>query len=385
MSLTSYLVRYLFSIIKKRTRNRINALAKKSSSQVTFHLSIIYLALTTALLAGFGYAAVLAVLLSYGLPNGSWWVPMIQAHGHAQLMGWTGLFIIGVSLYFVPRLTGKPLRFPSWGKWIGLLIGGGILLRSIIQPLLEVVATGLARAFLRWGMGLAGVAELVGVGLYLVLLVATMRGSLQGRPRPAFGEVKLFLMTMFAGWLLYSLLTTWLTVAAACQGNSLLDMAWNRYAADLYLGLVLLPVTMAFSVRTFPLYLRLPPPRWPVQKVGLLYLLGFAVEQGTVLLRLTDVLVDISWGIRLETVGQGIKGLALLWFVWELDVLLRRKSPWTVERIGTPSEAVRKRPRPRLPDYGEFGRFEWLLYSAYGWLVLAALFEVGMAVGVLVG
>jgi hypothetical protein len=31
--------------------------------------------------------------------------------------------------------------------------------------------------------------------------------------------------------------------------------------------------------------------------------------------------------------------------------------------------------RPGLPDYGEFGRFEWLLYAAYVWLIVAACGE----------
>ena len=38
---------------------------------------------------------------------------------------------------------------------------------------------------------------------------------------------------------------------------------------------------------------------------------------------------------------------------------------------------MRRRPRrPGLPDYGEFGRFELLVYSAYTWLILAAGSEI---------
>ena len=46
----------------------------------------------------------------------------IQAHGHAQLFGWVGSFILGISLYILPKFRGRPLRTFSlvwsiWGLW----------------------------------------------------------------------------------------------------------------------------------------------------------------------------------------------------------------------------------------------------------------------------
>lgn len=46
----------------------------------------------------------------------------IQAHGHAQLFGWVGSFILGISLYILPKFRGRPLRSFSlvwlvWGLW----------------------------------------------------------------------------------------------------------------------------------------------------------------------------------------------------------------------------------------------------------------------------
>ena len=66
-----------------------------------------------------------------------------------------------------------------------------------------------------------------------------------------------------------------------------------------------------------------------------------------------------------------IKCGVILWFIWELDVLTRRRP---VERPARFLQIGPDRPptRPGLPDYGEFGRFERLVYSAYAWLVLAA-------------
>ena len=47
---------------------------------------------------------------------------------------------------------------------------------------------------------------------------------------------------------------------------------------------------------------------------------------------------------------------------------------------------LERRPtRPGLPDYGEFGRFERLVYAAYIWLVLGAGGEVVSGLATLVG
>jgi hypothetical protein len=41
-----------------------------------------------------------------GAASQSW----IQAHGHAQLFGWVGSFILGISLYALPKFRGAALR-----------------------------------------------------------------------------------------------------------------------------------------------------------------------------------------------------------------------------------------------------------------------------------
>lgn len=348
------------------------------ASHAKFHIVFIYAALAIALTSGFGYAAILAFLIGFDLPMGDWLVSALQAHGHAQLYGWTGLFIVGVSLHFIPRMTGAPLRFPRLLPWTCGLLAGGVGLRAVAQPLLDVYAGGAVRLALRWGMGLAALEEVTGVGFYLLLVITSMRGS--SADRPAMRPIRPFLVTALIGWGLSTVLVTCLSLGAALGDRSVLDLAWNRFASDLYLGLVLLPVGMAFSVRTFPLYLRLPAPRWRIPRVAGLYLFGFALEKLPELLGLLG-LFPSEGGLRmpLSGAGRGIKGMALIGFVWELDILLRRKTPWTVERVGEPGPDRRKT-REGLPDYGEFGRFEQLLYAAYVWLFVAAGLDVGSGV-----
>jgi len=53
----------------------------------------------------------------------------IQAHGHAQIFGWIGTFILGIGFYSIPKLTGRSVQ-PAARGWIAwLLWATGVLLR----------------------------------------------------------------------------------------------------------------------------------------------------------------------------------------------------------------------------------------------------------------
>jgi len=59
-----------------------------------------------------------------------------------------------------------------------------------------------------------------------------------------------------------------------------------------------------------------------------------------------------------------------------LDIIFKTKQDWTEEQN---EECVPRRrdPRKGFPDYGGFGRFEWLIRSAFIWLVIG-LFLIGL-------
>lgn len=78
--------------------------------------------LEAALLLGAGGGFVLATILTLtqalAVPLGPWWTALAQAHGHLQLYGWAGLFVLGVAFHFLPRLRGTPLAAPWLVPWI---------------------------------------------------------------------------------------------------------------------------------------------------------------------------------------------------------------------------------------------------------------------------
>ena len=359
-----------------------------------FHIGYIWVALVTALGGGFAVGAYMALAVGYGWPLPRAFSSLIQTHGHLQLVGWTGLFIMGVSLYFVPRLAGVPLARPHWCRGILGLLAAGLFLRTIGQMALLGLRTP---AFGLWLLAGSGLLEWCGMLLYVALLLGTMRGRAPGkRPvklgrsadavaggeRPALLAVKPYFGMMVGGWLVYACLNLLLLLHMALRHSSVVHPGWNAFAVQVFLGLVLLPVAWAFSVRTFPLYLRLAVPDWPVRRFAYAYLCSwclYALPMAPVVFTLAP-----STALALAHVGLVSKGGVIVWFVWKLDVLTHYRAPWTVRRRLHPGPE-RRPTRPGLPDYGEFGRFEHLVYAAYVWLVLGACCDIGLGVTALVG
>lgn len=117
----------------------------------------------------------------------------IQAHGHAQMFGWIGLFIMGVGYYMIPRFrSARVPSIPLAASSLYLMLGG-ILARALGQPRADIPAWG-------WLMTAGAAAELVAVGVFAWLTV----GSWRGRAFPRRFQEK---------WILASL--TWLIVVSA--------------------------------------------------------------------------------------------------------------------------------------------------------------------------
>lgn len=340
--------------------------------QAEFQISYIWMALIIALFVGFAVGAHLAFVIGFDFPLGKGFHSFIQTHGHVQLVGWAGLFIIGISLHFIPRLTSVPISQPQWIKWILWLIATGLWLRSISHMVLPYLPGSTFFVPFNWIVAGSGLMEWCGILIYLSLLTRILRGRDTSK-RPALIAVKPYFGMMLVGWILYGSLNLVLLVNMALSKNIIVNQAWNEFAIQMFIGLVLLPVAFAFSVRTLPLYLRLSPPDWPVHGIAYAYLFSFCLQVIPALPLMTGLVPQVSFYI--SNLGRFLKGAVILWFVWKLDVLLHLRKPW-VETRSLRSGAERSPTRPSMPDYGEFGRFERLIYTAYLWLVLGAFFEI---------
>ena len=317
-------------------------------------------ALLAALGPGFLAGALLSAALGLGVPLGPWWPAVAQVHGHAQLAGFAGLMVLGVAFHFLPRLRGAPLAAPGLVPWVLALYGGGLLLRVLGQTAGPLVPPGAPLApALRLLFVLSGPLTLGGALAGLALLGRTALRGPALRTRAGFRQVAPLLAAGGTAFLLFHGLNALGTLTAGGAAPWVVPPALDAAAVRLALLGWLVPVAVAFSARSFPLFLwTRPPRRWVLQGGLALLLLGLALS-----------LAGVTAGGL--SPGPLLEGVALLGFVHALNVLAPRVSP--------PG-------RPRDPDEARLARAtRWPLAGAYGWLIVAALLLLAQALLPLAG
>jgi uncharacterized protein involved in response to NO len=320
--------------------------------------------------AGFLLAAILSITQALGVPLGLWWLALVQAHGHVQVFGWAGLLVLGVGLHFLPRLRGAPLVSPGMASVLLVLLGGGLVLRALSQPLRALAAPA---PFLWQGfLAGAGLAEGLGASGIVFLLFLTLRRGPSLARRSA--------LQAFLPYALVGLLCFWLALTLnAVEGVRMLLagqvlLAGQMDATITQLGLFgfLVPMALGMAARILPLYLGLRP--LPAKALWLV----FSGYTAGLLLSLLAPWVDASTPLDGYLRGSAalLLGGALLAFIILQGILLPQR--WT--RLMIPAVQTRHGSLPARPypvaqgsDRAVFGPFAWLIRSAFGWLALAAL------------
>ena len=257
----------------------------------------------------------------------------LQAHGHAQVFGWIGSFILGIGFYSIPKLRGatKPAFGAAWACWVMWTIG---------------VAVRWAANVYAWQwrllLPLSGVLELAA---FLIFFSAVS----QHRPEDS-GKSRLEPWI----WVVISastgLMLTLIANLAACfylavRGAS---PALSHILDQRYLVLVawgfLVPFVWGFSTKWMTVFLGLKPVR-PRLLLGAL-VVNFA-------------------GVVLTLLGWGAEATAFFVMSTALAIAALRMF-----------EPARQEPKTR----GVHPSFPFFVRMAYGWLLVAALLGVGAVV-----
>lgn len=339
-------------------------------SHQSFQKSYIQTALWLAFLGGFMLGTHIALPMGFGWnlpPSYAIWV---QTHGHLQLLGWTGLFIMGVSLYFFPRFVKVPLPYQYLTRWILLSITVGLLIKTsaiLAMPYLEraivqSVLTKLAR--------LGSILEWIGIQAYLFLLISVYKN----KPRHYGGlkSVEPFFVLMALGFFSYSTLN----LAQYLLFDLTTRMPWSAVSTEIYMRLVLFPVAFAFSVRTFPLFIQIPPFRISFFWFGIVYGISSVVYIVGGFHELPLHLAPVA------KIGMSSVMLVLVYHLKLFPKMFLSPRRFMVRYFGEQyleerinSDAFKKA-RPGYYDSGQYGRFELLIFSAYVWLTVYAIFEI---------
>jgi uncharacterized protein involved in response to NO len=179
----------------------------------------------------------------------------IQAHGHAQFLGWFGTFVIGISLYTFPKFRGSVCRsLPvAWIMWAMWTVGVGLRWLAGMQPTAEPV----------W-LPVSAALELA-VGALLMWQVSSAgpkhrRG--QAWEAPIF--TGLFALVLLLGWQLFLTLQPLSAPALpAFQDRILISLAIWTFG---------FPVVLGYCAKFFPGLLGAAP----ASVTGIRLSLGFA-------------------------------------------------------------------------------------------------------------
>ena len=310
---------------------------------------------------GFVLAAVLTLTRAFRVPGGVWLQAMAQAHGHLQLYGWAGLFVLGVAFHFLPRLRGVGLAYAEWIPWLLATLVAGILLRGVSQPLLAASGASVWRV----GLVASGLLELVAFGGLLAMVVTT---ALQGPPfstRPALLKTLPFLIGVFAS-LGLAALSNFVNTLGATLALPVGLVPTTGDGINVTLGLLgfLVPMALTMSAQTLPMYAGLEPfPRQFFLPLALSYFGGLA-------LALLGMLFGLGW---LTGVGTLLVGAVLILFVslFMRLMMTRGKLPQRVAKLApTPETAAYNYRRQVSTERTNYGPFVGLVASAYTWAIL---------------
>ena len=268
-------------------------------------------ALAVAVTLGFGLGLTNLLLIAHARSYAAVSGTLKQIHGHAQIFGWVGLFVMGVALHAVPRMKMRPLRSVPAAKAI-----------------LWLMVTGLtARLFGAWVAVLGAGLELAGVGLFVWLLADVVAGSEQ--PRETYEKF----IWASVGWLLVLAVSNvwivWRGVPALAHALWI-QVALFGFIANMIFG---------FSLRVLPHFLGLRESKtWAANG-------AFVAWNCAILLRYP--IEQLAWiASGLEAVGIGL-------FIYALGIFAKR---WT-----------------KIEIKGLDNTFAWFVNLGYAWLVVVAL------------
>ncbi len=330
-------------------------------------------ALTLGAGGGFVFATILTITRLLNLPEGLWWSVLAQTHGHLQLYGWAGLFVLGVALHFLPRLRGAPLAFPQLLPWFLAAQVSSLLLRALCQPLAAISSAGIWPA----GLVISGLLEVWGLGGILLMIGWTFSHGPALASRPAFTQVLPLFVTAFAALALAALVNL-VNMFQVASSSALIPATGDTL--DVTLGLLgfLVPMALAMSARALPMYAGLEAfPRRLFRLIAAGYIIGLLFALIAPLAAASQLTVALAY--RLAGAGTALVGLMIGAFVLVFIQMMRKRShlPARVVALAPEPEALAGQYRRQVKrERGAYGPFVALVASAYLWALIGGLLLV---------
>jgi NnrS protein len=219
-------------------------------------------------------------------------VPAIHAHAHAMIFGWCGLFVMGFAYQSFPRFKHTTLWRPRLAVLTLYLMIAGILLRAAAELSVgHVPGPGLALG------AAAAAAELAAIGLFILIIFRTARGSLEPHnpyEKFIFGALFWFFVSAVLSDIFFFAKATAASQQELIRRIALLDGPLRDVQL---LGFVTLMIA-GVSQRFLPLVYQLPRPRRDRQSL-IFWLIN------------ASLLLDVACYVLMLTTGNPLFALGL--------------------------------------------------------------------------
>jgi hypothetical protein len=189
----------------------------------------------------------------------------VNAHGHAQIFGWVGLFVMGFAYQAFPRFKHTTLSHPKLALVSLWLMLAGIIGRSVLEPLAGALA---------WA-GPAAVAastlEIAAIVLFVGILAATWRAS--GKPLAFYDSYIVCSLVWFIVQAIYE--SVYLSATLRVGGREeliALVATWQGALRDIQIHGFALLMILGVSQRIFHHFYGLPAPSQRLSRVALVCL-----------------------------------------------------------------------------------------------------------------
>ena len=312
---------------KRKTESESVAEAREQFVSENLYKQFVFGALFVALTAGFGLGLTNLLRISFAQSYYEISGVLKQIHGHAQIFGWVGLFVMGVAFHAVPRMklvALRPVRAAQAVLWLMLT---GVFLRVFSQPF--------GRSEIgRFALLGSGLLELVAVGLFVWLMTKIELGS---KLKHEFHEKFIWAsVSWFAVLGVWNFLIVWQMFRQHSVGiPALQDALWIHVA---FFGFIA-NIIFGFSLRVLPHFLGLRESKvWAANMAFWLW----------------NIAIFLRYPVeRLAWAASTLEAVAIVLFVWALGIFARRRTKIDIKSIDN-----------------SFARF---IQLGYGWLLLVAL------------
>lgn len=196
----------------------------------------------------------------------------INAHGHAQIFGWVGLFVMGFAYQAFPRMKHTDLWRPDLANMTFYLMVFGVFARALGEPLFH------------WPMFRelavsANLAEIAAIGLFITIIVKTLVGS--GKKLELHDGFVLASIAFFFVQAVYDLGLLYATTSLGLGADRLVYIVsvYQAPLRDLQIHGFALLMILGVGLRMFPALFGLPAPKPRVVRIGLVLLIVSVVAE----------------------------------------------------------------------------------------------------------